>query len=315
MAQLVDSETMQARRISWQHHGQRLDIFLPGMFVAYGRRGRYPAVSLTGRHCDLGCEHCGGRLLETMLPATTPEELRATAARAKERGDVGLLISGGSDREGRLPWEEFLPTLAEIKQDTGLILTVHAARLDEATARGLKQAGISQALIDVVGDEATAREILHQPDGLAWQEETLAACQAAGLEIAPHIIMGLHQGQMRGERAALERLALLEPRLVVFVVLMPLKGTGLAGVTPPSPRQAAEFLIQAREIMPKARHHLGCARPRGRYRAELDRLAVQAGVNALAVPSDAALKAAQELGLEVGFHDTCCSLGGGPQGH
>lgn len=298
-----------ARTISWQHHGKRLEIFLPGMFVAYGRRGRYPAVSLTGRHCDQGCDHCGGRLLETMLPVTSPSELRRVALRAAERGDVGLLVSGGSDSQGRLPWDEFIPTLAEIKQETGLILTAHVARIDESTARGLKAAGVSQALIDVVGDESTAREVLHLPDGLAAQEETLAACAAAGLEIAPHIILGLHRGEMRGERAALERLAALNPRLVVFVVLMPMKGTAMAGVTPPSPQEVAAFLVEAREILPQSRHHLGCARPRGRYRAELDRLAVYAGVNALAVPSDAALKAADELGLEVVQHDTCCSVG------
>ena len=297
-----------SRQTSWQHHGKRLEIYLPGMFVAYGRRGRYPAVSLTGRHCDMACDHCNGRLLETMLPATSAGELWEVARRAEERGDLGLLISGGSDRQGRLPWEQFIPTIAEIKRETGLILTAHVARIDETTAKGLKAAGISQALIDVVGDEATAREVLHLPEGLAAQEETLAACAAAGLDIAPHIILGLHRGEMRGERAALERLAKLNPRLVVFVVLMPMKGTAMAGVTPPSPQEVAEFLAQARGLLPAARHHLGCARPRGRYRAELDRLAVYAGVNALAVPSDAALEAAKELGLEVVLHDTCCSV-------
>jgi uncharacterized radical SAM superfamily protein len=298
----------QACEISWQHHGQRLDIFLPGMFVAYGRRGRYPAVSLTGSRCDQGCDHCGGRLLETMLPVTSPSELRRVARRAAERGDLGLLVSGGSDPKGRLPWEEFIPTLAEIKAETGLILTAHVARIDKSIAQDLKEAGIRQALIDVVGDETTAREVLHLTDGLAAQEETLAACSAAGLEIAPHIILGLHHGEMRGERAALERLAALDPRLVVFVVLMPMKGTAMAGAVPPSPQDVAEFLVEAREILPRARHHLGCARPRGRYRAELDRLAVYAGINALAVPSDAAMEAAAELGLEVVHHDTCCSV-------
>ena len=65
----------QARETSWAIHGKRLTIFLPGMFTAYGRTGRYPAVSLTGDRCDQGCAHCGGRLLTTMLKPDGPEGL------------------------------------------------------------------------------------------------------------------------------------------------------------------------------------------------------------------------------------------------
>lgn len=302
----------QARELSWAHHGRRLSLHLPGMFVAYGRRGRYPAVSLTGAQCDLACDHCAGRLLETMLPAQTPAELVDLGRRLWAKGQLGLLLSGGSDRQGRLPWPRFLEAIAELKASTGLILTAHVGRIDDAIARALKQAGVSQALVDVVGDEQTARQVLHLADGLAAQEETLTACAQAGLEVVPHLIMGLLSGRLAGEQAALERLIELNSRVLVFVVLMPLKGTPLAGVEPPPVEDVAAFLARARLLHPRARHHLGCARPRGRYRARLDRLAVLAGVNALALPSDAARETAAQLGLEVQEHPFCCSLASGP---
>ncbi len=219
-----------------------------------------------------------------------------------------MLLSGGSDAEGRLPWASMLPAIAELSARTGLYLTAHVGRLDEPTARGLKAAGVRQALVDLVGDAATAREVLHQP-GLAWQDQTLAALRAAELEVVPHLILGLHGGQFRGEAKALELAADLAPRRLVFVVFMPLRHTALAGATPPPVAEVARFLAEARLALPACRQHLGCARPRGRYRQELDPLAVAAGVNALALASEAALAKARELGLDIRHHDTCCSLG------
>ncbi|MBI4800789.1 MAG: hypothetical protein HY794_19040, partial [Desulfarculus sp.] len=224
-------------------------------------------------------------------------------------GQAGMLLSGGGDGQGRLPWRAMLPAIADLSASTGLVLTAHVGRIDAALARELKAAGISQALIDVVGSADTAREILRLADGLAGQEETLAACAAAGLEVVPHIILGLHGGELRGEHQALEMVAGLKPTRVVLVVFMPLKRTPLAGAAPLAVTEAARFIAQARLRLPAAGHHLGCARPRGRYRQALDALAVKAGINALAIPSDGALAAAQELGIPVDFRDTCCSLG------
>jgi len=304
----LDQALDQARELSWQHHGPNLGIFLPGMFTAYGRKGRYPAVSITGPECQQGCDHCRGHLLRTMHPALGAEALYALGKRLAAQGQVGMLISGGSDPVGRLPWAGVLPAIERLAAETDLVLTAHVGRMDSATARALKSAGIRQALIDVVGSEGTARRVLHLPDGLAAQTETLAACREAGLEVVPHIIMGLDHGQLIGEHKALELVAELNPQRVVFVVLMPLKDTPLAQAEPPTVEEVVRFMARARLRLPAARHHLGCARPRGRYRAELDALAVRAGINALAIPSDGALEQARRLGVEVTFQDTCCSL-------
>lgn len=298
----------QARQASWARHGKGLTIALPGMFTAYGRRGRHPAVSITGGQCQQMCDHCAGRLIAPMHAAPTPDELVDAGLRLAGRGATGLLLSGGSDQAGRLPWAAMLPAVARLSAKTDLILTAHVGRIDTATAKALKAAGVRQALVDVVGDAATARQVLHLPDGLAAQEETLDALGQAGLEVIPHVILGLHGGQWRGERAALARVARLDPAMVVFVVFMPLKHTPLAQATPLPVLEVAEFLARARLELPQPRHHLGCARPRGAYRAQLDALAVAAGVNTLAIASDGALEAARALGVPVTHRDTCCSL-------
>lgn len=299
-----------ARALSWNSFGRVLDFFLPGMFVLNGETGLYPAASITGNECQLQCDHCRGRLLPPMIAAPTPEILIQKALDLEKRGRLGLLVSGGSDRQGRLPWDRYCPALEEISRRTRLVITVHSGCLDRETARRLKDVGVSQALVDIIGDDDTARKICHLESGAAPLWETLDHLLVVGLEVAPHVVLGLNHGRIQGEYLALERLRPYHLKRLVTVVLTPFSGTPLAGVKPPAPEEAARFLIAAREALPLARHHLGCARPRGPYRRQLDRLAVLAGVNALALPSDEAWTQAEALGLETKLIKTCCSLAG-----
>ena len=278
------------------------------MFRLDDQTGLYPAVSMTGRECALKCDHCQGRLLETMIPVVTPEALEQTARDLAQRGRLGLLVSGGSDAQGRLPWDKYLSVLEKITPL--LTVTVHAGYLDQKTARGLKQAGVVQALVDVIGDDETARRVYHLKRGAAPVWETMDALAAAGLEAAPHVVFGLNYGQIGGEYQALERLATYRPVRLVTVVLTPMSHTPMAGCSPPPVDEAIKFLVEARRTLPESRHHLGCARPRGKYGHKLEKAAIRAGVNALAIPSDMAGKQAETLGLEVGFYKTCCSLAG-----
>ncbi len=296
--------------ISWRNRGKVLSFFLPGMFVMDGRTGLYPAVSLTGPRCGLMCDHCRGRLLETMLPAETPEALLSLAVEMKKKGKEGFLVSGGSAPDGSLPYPRFHEVIREIIDRTGLTVTVHAGYLDAGTARLLKKAGVRQALVDVIGDEQTARRVYHLERGTAPVWETLDALTEAGLEPVPHVVVGLDYGRITGEYRAVERLAAYRPRRLVTVVLTPLSGTPMKGLAVPPPEDVAGFLVVARGVLPEAWHHLGCARPTGLYRRRLDRLAVRAGINAMALPSDEALEEAERLGLETLWRKTCCSLAG-----
>lgn len=305
-----DASLQEAREISYRHFGKKIEFFLPGMFIMDGRMGRYPAVSITGGRCELQCDHCRGRLLAPMIDAQNPDNLFNIALKMKEKGRLGLLISGGSNLSGALPWSRFIKTIEKIVNETGLIVTVHAGYLNRETAESLKNAGAAQALVDVIGDDETARRVYHLKRGAAVVRETLDALAAAGLETVPHIVLGLNYGRIIGECQAVDMLADYKPTRLVTVVISPMSGTPMKNVDVPSPARAAEFLVYARKKLPDSFHHLGCARPRGPYRWELDRLAVKAGVNALALPSDTALKEAEDSGLETYCYETCCSLAG-----
>jgi uncharacterized radical SAM superfamily protein len=171
---------------------------------------------------------------------------------------------------------------------------------------GLKQAGVDQALVDVIGDNASLRRIYHVPFGVDRIVSGLEALQKAGLPIVPHIVCGIDYGRMRGEHKALDIVARFKVEQLVILSLMSIAGTPAQHVNPPSPEDVADLMAQARLQMPSTPISLGCARTRGNGRLEV--LAVDAGVNRMALPSDEAIERAQAYGLDIRYQMSCCSV-------
>jgi hypothetical protein len=298
-----------ARRVSWSNLGRQITFFLPGMFIQNGLSGKYSAISITGSRCDLMCDHCQGKLLESMIPVADPAALFETCLGLAQKGDCGVLISGGCNRDGCLPWEPFLPAISAVKEKTRLFISVHAGFIREKDAAGLKQAGVDQALVDVVGDDETLQRIYHVPFGVERIVAGLDALQKAGLPVVPHIVCGLDYGRMRGEQQALDIVARFAIEQVVILSLMGIPGTPVQRVSPPRAEEVAGLIAMARLRMPRTPISLGCARPRGNDR--LDVLAIDAGVSRMALPSDAAIERAQAYGLDIRYQKSCCSVPGG----
>lgn len=268
----------------------------------------FAAISVTGSACALGCDHCRGRLLEAMKPATDPAALLETATKLAARGGEGLLVSGGCDAAGRVPLEPFLPTLERIGDTLGLRVAVHTGLVDDDLARGLAQARVTQVMVDLVGDVATAREVLHLDAPPERFEASLDCLLRAGLVVTPHVVVGLHRGAIRGERAALALAARHPIAALVFVVVRPVPGTPFADVTPPAPADVGRLLAEARLILPTTPLHLGCARPLGPAGREIEALAVRAGVNGIAFPADATVRLARQLGFVPDLAERCCAM-------
>jgi uncharacterized radical SAM superfamily protein len=204
----------QAWKVTRENHGSNVTFYLPGM-IRYGKmRGLYPALSLTGNRCQLLCEHCKGLLLKPMIKAEDPETLITKCLKLAHSGHSGVLLSGGSDREGRLPWKKFYQAIKKIKTETDLFLSVHSGFLDFNTAVALKEAGVDQALIDVMGDEETAKKIYHL-DSLQKVITSLENLFKSGLDVVPHIVAGLMHGKIQGEYNALHIIRRFNPSSLV----------------------------------------------------------------------------------------------------
>ncbi|MEE8398789.1 MAG: radical SAM protein, partial [Desulfobacterales bacterium] len=256
--------------------------------------------------CDLQCDHCGGKILDAMTPTITPEALVETCQSLERRGNHGVLISGGCSEDGDLPLAEFAPAIRQIKDTTGLMVSIHSGCLTDQDAVALKEAGVDQALIDVVGDEETFRKVYHVSFGLSSILSSMASLQKAGLPMIPHIVCGLDYGHIKGEKNAVDMISRFTVQHVVIVSLMGIPGTPMGKVIPPKAQAVADIIVETRLKMPDVFISLGCARQRGN--TEMEVLAIDAGVNRMAIPSDEAIERALYYELDISYQKTCCSV-------
>ena len=264
-------------------------------------------LSVTGEACACRCAHCEGALLKTMIGAANPQAMRRVIDKLLRKGCRGILVSGGSNTHGEVPLQPFAEAMGYAKR-MGLKVLAHGGLIRRKTAVMLKEAGVDQVLMDVIGDEATIREVCHldrKPDDYL---QSMLCCRDAGLSIAPHIVIGLHFGQIRGERHSLEMIRQADPETIVLVILAPACGTAMAGIQPPSTDEAAEIMAAARILNPATPITLGCARPPGPYKRRVEIDAIDCGVNGIAYPDEATVAYAQAKGLKTLFSEYCCSL-------
>jgi hypothetical protein len=295
-----------ARNLSWDRFGKEITFYYPGMYVYNGERGSYPAVSITGKFCELKCNHCNGKLLENMIPALNQQSLIDVCKKIEEDGNEGVLITGGCSLNGSLPWKEFAPAIKFVKENFNLFVSVHTGIISPDDVKRLKEAKIDQALIDVIGDDNTIKRVYRLDFGVEEIENSLKALKDENIPTIPHIVVGLDYGKVIGEYNAIKIVKDFEPETLVFVSLTPLSGTNMKNVKPPDAEEIAILMAKARLEMPKTQISLGCIRERGNRR--IDVLAVECGANKIAVPSDQAINKAKEFGLKINWRKTCCSL-------
>jgi len=242
-----------------------------------------------------------------MVPALTPQRLIQVCTEVKEKGGIGCLISGGCLPDGSVPLGKFVDAIAEVKQSLGLTVVVHTGVIDFDMARRLKEAGVDAALIDIIGTDETIKEVYQLNVHVSDYDQSLSALHRSGIPLVPHVLVGLHYGELLGEFHALQMISKYSPSAIIVIALMPIQGTTMQNVTPTAPLDIAKVLVTARFMLPTTPLVLGCMRPKGKHRMETDVFAVKAGVNAIAFPSEQAIQLAESIGLETTFSSLCCS--------
>ncbi len=259
--------------------------------------GRTLPVSVTGARCALDCAHCSGIYLRGMIPIDK-------ALSGNNEGKQSYLVSGGSDRCGKVPLLEYwagLKKLAErgpLNLHTGLVSEEEAARLSEVA---------SVVSFDFIGDDKTINEVYGLALTVDDYLESYRLLQKY-TRVVPHLCIGLNRGEIEGEYRALHLLRDENVEAISMIIFRPTAGTAFGNCLPPSPKEVAYFIASARLMFPRIPIYLGCMRPGGRYREEVDAYAIKAGINKLVLPSPAARRQAGLMGLTVSYSEECCSL-------
>jgi len=297
-----------------ERFGTTMEFYAPGLKrwqTAEWRpqkHNRFLPISVTGTACALQCDHCKTHVLEGMVTLQKDTDLFATAQRLQASGTEGILVSGGSNRTGGVPLLPHVAAMRRVREELGMRVIVHSGVVSPRLAEGLVAAGGDGGMLDIIGAEETIREVYHldlTPDDF---ERSLALLADHGLRIIPHIVLGLHYARLLGEWRALEMICRYPVSTLILVVLTPLVGTPMSHLKPPPLEDVVEFFATARQAMPDTKVNLGCGRPMGKMKQEMDRAAIDHGLNGIAYPADGAIEYARQRGLEPALYEYCCSL-------
>ena len=297
-----------------ERFGTAMEFYAPGLKrwqTAEWRpqkHNRFLPISVTGTACALQCDHCKTHVLEGMVTLQMDTDLFATAQRLQASGTEGILVSGGSNRTGGVPLLPHVAAMRRVREELGMRVIVHSGVVSPRLAEGLVAAGVDGVMLDIIGAEETIREVYHldlTPDDF---ERSLSLLAEHGLRIIPHIVLGLHYAQLLGEWRALEMIRRYPVSTLILVVLTPLVGTPMAHLKPPPLEDVIEFFATARQAMPDTKVNLGCGRPMGRMKQQMDRAAIDHGLNGIAYPAEGAIEYARQRGLEPALYEYCCSL-------
>lgn len=171
----------------------------------------------------------------------------------------------------------------------------------------LRDAGVDEALIDIIGSKETIDKVYGLTVTPEDYSNSLKALNSSGLSFVPHVIVGLNEGKLDGEFQALKMIKEVKPSAIVIIAFMPIIGTSMAKTTPPKPADIVKITLLARLMFPDTRLALGCMRPKGEARTQIDVLALKAGVDAIAFPAEEVVKYAKNEGYTISFSSYCCA--------
>jgi uncharacterized radical SAM superfamily protein len=273
--------------------------------VSYQPGRAFPAVSMTGSRCELQCDHCRGHYLRGMTDASRPGSLPEVATALKGAGAVGILLSGGCDRQGKLPVLDRVDEVMSVRR-LGLRVNIHTGLLGGDDAQRLVGAGADCYSVDIVQDRTVIRDVLHLKVGPEAYSETLNALFSARAgRVVPHICVGLKGDDHEGEMASVDLVGEFPIAALVLLWRLPTPGTPMRtmrNVTPDGFLRVVRHALQTldRPVL------LGCMRPRGMIDLEVE--AVRLGVAGVASPAAETLRRLELEGYEVVRSGLCCAL-------
>lgn len=272
-------------------------------------KSAWPAISITGAECKLQCDHCKAKILEPMIAARTPDELWRIVTEQIDGGAQGMLLTGGSNHRNEVEYGAFYPVIRKIKDSHPQFrIAMHTALVDMDIARRMEDSGIDAAMMDVIGSQDTITQVYHLKRSVDDFERTLEYLVSTKLKVVPHIVLGLHYGHFLGEWNALEIVRRHMPTALVLVVVMPFYAPEHRPYITPDTREVGRFFMDARSALPDIPLLLGCARPAGRAKSEIDSYAVMAGLNGIAHPADGMVELAARMERDVRVTPACCSI-------
>ena len=129
-----------------------------------------------------------------------------------------------------------------------------------------------------------------------------------------HICISLYYGRLHKELDSIKFIKEIvkNPSLIVLIALIPPTSPEekRKKFSAPDPIDIAKVIMVLRFLFPKTELSLGCMRPRGPLKIEVEHQAILAGVNRIEIPSKETLRWAKQQypGMKFEFYSACCAI-------
>lgn len=274
---------MDAKYIYEANFGKKIEFVYPNLTKA---------ISLTSNECALTCAHCNKQWLKGMY---TSSEIDGNSR--------SILLSGGCDLNGRVPLKENLELIRDLSTETKLI--AHTGLVKSEDIEKIAPY-IDSVSFNFIGDNTTIAEVYGLKKEVTDFIESYLILKKY-VNVYPHITIGIHAGKIKGENNTLSILKSLGTEAIVFNVFIPTPNTLYQDKEPPKVEETLGIIKHARLEFPNTPLYVGCMRPRGRYRIELDEQVVGI-VNRIVLPASSAVKKAKALNYEIKKLEECCII-------
>ena len=249
----------------------------------------------------MNCPWCGGYYLKSMK-SLNPKRLKLF------KGKTSVLISGGYDKQGKLPWREHLSFLKKIRRQ-GLKINLHPGICEKEDIEPLKE------LSPVISFDFITDDDLLEEAGFSVQKKDFLSSfellQAQKIRVIPHLLVGRNRGKIKTEYEGLKILADYSLKKLVFLIFIPAPGTAFSAFSPPSLSELEKFFFFAREALPRTDFYLGCMRPRGFGREKIEELAIKYQFVKIVMPAKRTQKQMKENNFRIKEQKECCAFDSG----
>lgn len=229
--------------------------------------------------CSEDCRYCSqSRISQAPIeryPLVSKDILLAEARKAKQIKVTRFCISTSGTRPGETEIDQLCDSIRAIKEETGLPLCATLGLLTGSQAQRLRAAGLDRVNHNLNTSRGYYSQVCTTH---TFQDrlDTLARCQAAGLEICSGGIVG--QGETDDDIIdMLLTLRDIRPQAVPINFLIPIEGTPFAGLnTGLNPRKCLRILCLTRFLNPRSEvraaggweYHMGNLKPLALYPAD-----------------------------------------------
>ena len=157
-----------------------------------------------------------------MSDGSSKEKFLAKCSAWDSKNLPGILVSGGSDSNGCLPWKKYIPLLKKIKSQTNLHVSIHIGLADPIIVKQLSETGIDTVMFDLVPTPEIYNRVFRLKNGYERMLLMIKELEKTSIQVAPHIILGLDHGKVFSEYPILDSISNLNISTLVIIQFMPL---------------------------------------------------------------------------------------------